>query len=128
MAMAPSTQDFSMPRGIFMSVTFAGQGVIKKQPICSSGSPVFSTASLFAIPAAVSIGDFKGSTWSHKSGNLTLISLTTAGQAELITGLGRLAPVSALYIIFRVASLTSSAALETSYTWSKPICLSPVST
>ncbi len=101
---------------------------MKKQPMSFSGSPVFSIASRFAIPAAVSMGDFRGSTWSQRSGKRTRISLTTAGQAELITGLGRPLPVSALYISLRVASLTSSAARETSYTWSKPIFLRPVST
>ena len=38
------------------------------------------------MAAAVSMGDFRGSTWSHKSGKRTRISRTTAGQAELITG------------------------------------------
>ena len=79
--MAPSTMDFSMPRGILISVTFAGQGVRKKQPILSAGSPVFSAASFLAIAAAVSIGDFSGSTCSHKSGKRTRIKRTTAGQA-----------------------------------------------
>ncbi len=69
-----------------MSVTLAGHGVRKKQPICSSGRPVFFTASALARAAAVSMGDFRGSTWSHRSGKRTRMSRTTAGQAELITG------------------------------------------
>ena len=123
-AIAPSTFDRSMPIGMRMSVTFAGHGVMKKQPIFSSGRPVFSLARCFAIVAAVSIGESSGSTWSHRSGNRTRISRTIAGQAELMTG--RLsAPAS---IRRRVASLTSSAAPATSTTSSKPSFFRPVST
>ena len=107
-----------------MSVTLAGQGVRKKQPICWGGRPVFFTASRLAMAAAVSMGDLRGSTWSHKSGKRTRISRTTAGQAELITGRFK-APAS---MSLRVASLTSSAARETSNTSSKPISLRPVRT
>ncbi len=128
MAMAPSTLDFSMPRGILMSVTLAGQGVMKKQPTSFSRRPVFSMASSLAIRAAVSMGDLRGSTWSHRSGKRTRMSRTTAGQAELMMGRGRGREASELYISLRVASLTSSAARETSYTWSKPIFFRPVST
>ena len=81
-------------------------------------------ASRLARAAAVSMGDFRGSTWSHKSGNRTRINRTTAGQAELMTGRFK-APAS---ISFRVASLTSSAARETSNTSSKPNSFKPVST
>ncbi len=114
MAMAPSTLDFSTPRGILMSVTLAGQGVMKKQPMSFSGKPVFSMASFLAMMAAVSMGDFRGSTWSQRSGKRTRISLTTAGQAELMMGLGRGKALSELYMSLRVASLTSSAARDTS--------------
>ena len=70
------------------------------------------------------MGDFRGSTWSHRSGKRTRMSRTTAGQAELITGRFSRPEASS----FRVASLTSSAARETSNTSSKPSCLMPVST
>ena len=113
-----------MPIGMRMSVTLAGHGVMKKQPICSSGRPVFSRAFRFAIVAAVSIGESSGSTWSHRSGKRTRISRTIAGQAELMTGRFS-APAS---INRRVASLTSSAAPETSTTSSKPSFFRPVST
>ena len=84
--MAPSTSDFSMPMGMRISVTFAGHGVMKKQPICSFGRPVFCMACCFAILAAVSMGDKSGRTWSQRSGKRTRIKRTTAGQAELMTG------------------------------------------
>ena len=70
------------------------------------------------------MGALRGSTWSHKSGKRTRISRTTAGQAELMTGRFK-APSS---ISLRVASLTSSAARDTSNTSSKPISFRPVST
>ena len=121
MAMAPSTSDFSMPMGMRISVTFAGHGVMKKQPICSFGRPVFCMACCFAILAAVSMGDKSGRTWSQRSGKRTRIKRTTAGQAELMTGRCKV-PAS---IRRRVASLTSSAAPETSMTSSNPSFLRP---
>ena len=123
-AMAPSTSDFSAKFGEWISVTFAGQGVIKKIPIFSALRPVSSIASLRAIFAATSIGASSGITLSHSSGKRILISRTTAGHAELMIGfLSRFSLIS-----LRVASLTSSAARDTSKTPSKPIFFSPVST
>ena len=75
-------------------------------------------------PAAVSMGERRGSTWEHRSGKRTRISRTTAGQAELMTGRGR----EPSAIIRRVASDTSSAARETSNTSSKPSRFRPVRT
>ena len=110
MAMAPSHQEPSVPMGILISVTLAGHGVMKKAPISSTGIPVLSLAARFAIMAETSIGAFRFSTWAHRSGKRTRISRTTAGHAELITGLGSLPSA----ISFLVASETSSAPLETS--------------
>ena len=124
MAIAPSTMDFSIPMGCLISVTLAGQGVRKKQPIFSTGIPVRLEAPNLANPAAVSMGERKGSTWEHKSGKRTRISRTTAGQAELMTGRGK----DSSAISRRVASDTSSAARETSNTSSNPSCFRPVRT
>ena len=113
-----------MQFGEWISVSFAGQGVTKNTPISSEESPDASIASARAIFAATSIGASSGSTLSHSSGKRILISLTTAGQAELMIGFFSLFSL----IRRRVASLTSSAARETSNTLSKPIFFSPVST
>ena len=70
------------------------------------------------------MGASSGITFSHSSGKRILISLTTAGQAELMIGFFSLFS----FIRLRVASLTSSAARLTSNTSSKPSCFKPVST
>ena len=114
---APSTLDFSNVSGDLMLVTFAGQGVIKKIPISSGLSPVSRTASSLASIAAASMGETRLNTCSKSSGKRSLISLKTAGQAELITGLFKF-PV---LIFSLVAALMYSAPLATSNTWSKPI-------
>ena len=113
-----------MPMGILISVTLAGHGVMKMQPMSSFGRPVLRTASFLARRAASSMGATSGSTWSMSCGKRTRMSRVTAGQAELITGRSML-PVCRMR---RVASLTSSAAFATSYTSSKPISKSAAST
>ena len=110
--------------GHFVSVTLAGQGVIKNAPIFSKGKPVFFLASFFTKRAAVSMGEFSGSTCEQSSGNRTRIKRTTAGHAELMMGRSR----CPCCINLRVASETSSALRATSYTSSNPIFLSPVRT
>ena len=85
-AIAPLTFDFSSVIGDFILVTFAGHGVIKKIPISSSESPVFSLASSRARIAAASIGDIRFNTFPKRFGKRSLMSLKTAGHAELISG------------------------------------------
>ena len=93
---------------------------MKIHPIFSGASPVRATASLLARRAATSTGACSGRICRIKSGNRTRISRTTAGQAELITGRGSCPSLS----ILRVASLTSSAARDTSNTSSNPMSTS----
>ena len=107
-----------------MADTFAGHGVRKMQPICSRGSPVFFTASSFASRAASSIGAISGRMWSISCGKRTQISRVTAGHADEMIGRG----MSLVCKKRRVASLTSSAARETSNTLSNPRRKSPAST
>ena len=102
--------------GDLEAVTLAGQGEIKAVQISSSGMPVFSDASRLAIRAATSTGALRGSTWLTSWGKRTRMSRVTAGQAEEMTGF----LMSPYFMIRRVASLTSSAARETSNTPSKP--------
>ena len=85
-------------------------------PISSEGSPVFSMARLRAISAATSTGGLMGSRREIREGNLTRMSRTTEGQAELINS-----PSSACAFMYSLEiSETSSAAALTSYTSSKP--------
>lgn len=120
----PSTLEWGMPMGTRTSVTLAAQGERKKIPICSLGRPVFFMASSRASRAAISMGAFRGSTWSHKSGKRTRISRTTAGQAELMAGFFSFPSPSS----WRVRSEWISAPRDTSNTSSNPMAFSPVST
>ena len=86
MATTASISLFSLPSGIRMAVTLAGQGLMKMAPIRSGGKPVRAAASFFASRAASSTGATSGSTLGTSSGKRTRISRETAGQAELMTG------------------------------------------
>ena len=105
MEIAPSTPDFFCPSGRRMTVIFAGQGVMKKQPTSSGAQFIFFTNSAFATVAATSIGWRMSTTFSSSSGNLICIRRTTAGHAEEIRGLGR----SGCLSFSRIARVTTSA-------------------
>ena len=120
MATTASMALFLVPSGILTAVTLAAQGEIKIHPIFSAGRPVRSIASFFASRAATSTGACSGRMCRIRSGKRTRISRTTAGQAELMTGRGSCPSLS----ILRVASLTSSAARDTSKISSKPMSIS----
>ena len=60
MASVASTSVFFTPIGLLHAETFAGQGEIKKIPICSGERPVSFTAFLLAISAAISTGGWIG--------------------------------------------------------------------
>ena len=109
------------PMGFLMAVTFAGQGVIKKQPTSSGLAPVRSQNSLRAMVAATSMGERTSTMFSISSGKRTCMSLTTAGQAEEMRGLGHMGSSSFSF----TARATISAPRPTSNTSSKPMRLSP---
>ena len=122
--MQPSTADTLWPIGARMAVILAAQGVIKKHPILSSGTPFFLANSRLASSAATSIGLLTSTMLSISSGKRTCISLTIAGHADEISGLGQSRTDNWRFI----ACDTISAARATSNTSSKPIWSSPAST
>ena len=120
----PSTLEPLLHIGCFMAVIFAVHGVMKNIPISDFEYPVRFTARSLARRAASSMGGLKSSTFSIRFGKRTLISLTTAGHAEDITGFFLPECDSSAL----VASDTISAPFDTSNTSSKPSFLSAVST
>ena len=98
---------------------------MKQTPISSFLNSGWSLrACSLAMAAAISMGGSMSRMFSLRLGKRRAMSLTMAGQAELMTGLGP-------FLSFRyclVLAVTSSAPLETSKTSSKPMSRSPCST